>query len=1135
MSKKIQGSKLARIRRCIKKFNISISNHVLKENETPKKIIKINTSPVEITTGSNSTVKNSQIACQLPEIYMLKNVHRPVVSDTSNLQTQKSPEILVEIPIENGKKPPLVLRALLDSGSTGCIILNEFTRGLSKKFDKTEKWTTKGGTFTTKGKCRVPMILADFTRSTTVEYDCYVDPTKKSSKYHYDLILGKDFQQEFGIDILNSQLMLRWNGIDVPMRNYGELASQDVASSFAVHPAHELDPTGGMQKRVTRILDAHYEKADLKQVVKNQTHLSDEEKLELAKVLKEFEHLFDGTLGEWKGSGVSFELKKDAVPYHARPYPIPHIHEAPTRTEIDRLCLLGVLEPCDDSEWGAPSFIIPKKNLTVRFLSDFRRLNASLKRKPFPIPKIQDMLQKLEGFKYATALDLNMGYYTIRLNPDAQKLCTIVLPWGKYKYLRLPMGISGAPDIFQAKMSGLMAGLDFVRVYLDDCLILNKSTFADHLQKLRQTLQRLSDAGLRINAEKSYFGRGEIEYLGYWVTRNGIQPLPTKVDAMLAMEEPKTRRQLRAFIGLVNYYRDMWRRRSHVLAPLTELCSETKKFVWGEPQKEAFREAKKMLSKQAILAFPDFTKPFVIYTDASKYQLGGVITQDGRPLAFYSRKLNDAQTRYTTTERELLSIVETLKEFRNILLGHVILAYTDHKNLTYDDLQSDRVLRWRLLIEEYGVDIQYIKGASNIVADVLSRYPTSNNPLKRSTPPTKTSLSELFAQTSLPEEIFPVNFSVIAAFQQKDRDLQSLVETSPDITRKIFRGGEQLICFKERIYVPKALRQHVVDWYHTYLMHPGETRMEETIAQHLYWPNIRDIVKKKVRSCPNCQKAKLKRLKYGQLPPKDVSTESQPWQKLCVDTIGPYQIRRKGKKTLEFKAVTMIDPATGWFEMKQLCTKKADEVANAIELVWLTRYPWPQEITYDAGSEFKAEFQTLILEEYHIKAKPITIRNPQANAIIERVHGVIGDMIRTHDMSTINEAEVDPFEGFISAICWAIRSTYHTTLKATPGQLVFGRDMIFNIRHEADWQLIHEKKRARIEDNNARENAKRREHDYAVGEKVLITTADFNKMEPSREGPYTITRVHANGTVTIQKGRAFQRINIRQCMPYVET
>jgi len=1081
-------------------------------------------------------VKIQKIPSVTQEIFVLKRVHRPNsnASKATPSVVQKSPEIIVEIPVEGDRNPPRVLRALLDSGSTGCIILNEFTLGLSKKVDKTEKWTTKGGTFTTKGKCRVPMVLVDFTRSTTLEYDCYVDTTQKSGPGNYDLILGKDFQQEFGIDILNSQLTLKWNGIEVPMRDYGELAIRSKENVFAVQPINEYDPTGDVQKRVTRILDAHYEKADLKAVIKNQTHLSVEEKLALAKLLKEFEHLFDGTLGEWKGSGVSFDLKKDAVPYHAKPYPIPHIHEEPTRKEIDRLCRLGVLKPCTDSEWGAPSFIIPKKNNTVRFLSDFRKLNEMLKRKPFPIPKIQDMLQKLEGFKYASALDLNMGYYTIKLNPDAQNLCTIVLPWGKYKYLRLPMGISGAPDIFQAKMSGLMAGLDFVRVYLDDCLILNKSTFADHLTKLRQTLKRLSAAGLRINADKSYFGRGEIEYLGYWVTRQGIQPLPTKVEAMLAMEEPKTRRQLRAFIGLVNYYRDMWRRRSHVLAPLTELCSETKKFVWGETQRQAFCEAKKMLSKEAILAFPDFTKEFVIYTDASNYQLGGVITQEGRPLAFYSRKLNDAQTRYTVTERELLSIVETLKEFRNILLGQTIIVFTDHKNLTYEDLQTDRVLRWRLLLQEYGVDIRYIKGASNIVADVLSRYPTANNPQKRSAPPTSETLSELFAQTTLTTEIFPVNFSVLASFQQQDSDLQALVECNPDVSRKIFRGGEQLICFKDRIYVPKALQPHVVDWYHTYLMHPGETRMEETIAQHLYWPNIRKTVAQKVKACPSCQKAKGKRLKYGKVPPKDPATESQPWKKLCVDTIGPYQIRRKGRKPLTFKAVTMIDPSTGWFEMKQLATKKADEVANAVEIMWLTRYPWPEEITYDAGSEFKAEFQNLIMEEYHIKAKPITVRNPQANAVIERVHGVIGDMIRTFDMSRINELDNDPFEGFVSAICWAIRSTYHTTLKATPGQLVFGRDMIFNIRHEADWQLIQERKRARIEANNAQENQNRRDHDYAPGDQVLITKADYNKMEPSREGPYAITRVHANGTVTIQKGHALQRINIRQCVPYIE-
>ena len=293
--------------------------------------------------------------------------------------------------------------------------------------------------------------------------------------------------QELGIDILNSSLTLRWDGIEIPMRDFGELRKPvNAMDSFLMDLDKPSDSAGAMQKRVTRILDAKYEKADLAQLCKKQNHLTKVEQHMLHLLLSKYEHLFDGTLGEWRGTGVSFELRPDAKPYHAKPYPIPHVHEKAMRTECERLVMLGVLEECQESEWAAPTFIIPKKNNTVRFISDFRRLNAALRRKPYPIPKIQDMLLKLEGFKYATALDLNMGYYTIRLNPDAQNLCTIVLPWGKYKYKRLPMGVAGSPDIFQAKMSSLMAGLEFVRVYLDDCLVISTTTFADHLAKLEK-------------------------------------------------------------------------------------------------------------------------------------------------------------------------------------------------------------------------------------------------------------------------------------------------------------------------------------------------------------------------------------------------------------------------------------------------------------------------------------------------------------------------------------------------------------------------------------------------------------------------------------------------------------------------
>ena len=172
----------------------------------------------------------------------------------------------------------------------------------------------------------------------------------------------------------------------------------------------------------------------------------------MLKLLQEFEELFDGTLGDWDCNTVSLQLKEGAQPYHGRLFPIPK-NMWRQKEEIQRLCNLEVLKWQADSEWASPTFIIPKKDNTVRVVSDFREINKRIVRKPFPIPKISTVLQELEGFTYATALDLNMGYYTIRLDPDASKMCTIILPWGKYSYLRLPMGVACSSDIFQAKMS----------------------------------------------------------------------------------------------------------------------------------------------------------------------------------------------------------------------------------------------------------------------------------------------------------------------------------------------------------------------------------------------------------------------------------------------------------------------------------------------------------------------------------------------------------------------------------------------------------------------------------------------------------------------------------------------------------
>ena len=622
-----------------------------------------------------------------------------------------------------------------------------------------------------------------------------------------------------------------------------------------------------------------------------------------------------------------------------------------------------------------------------------------------------------------------MGYYHIELSDKSKEMCTITTQWGKYEYQRLPMGLCNSPDIFQEKMSELLDGLHSVRVYIDDILHVDKGTWEEHLETLDQILHRIKSAGLKINAKKSFFGVDELEYLGYKISTKGISPLTKKVEALQAITIPKTRKQLRRFVGMINYYRDMWQQRSTLLAPLTALTSKDKPFIWTAEHTECFNAIKRVVGREVLLAYPDFSLPFEIHTDASKSQLGAVISQKGKPIAFFSRKLNPAQLNYTTTEKELLSIVETLKEFRNILLGHRITVHTDHKNLTYKNFNTERVMRWRLALEEYGPDLRYVKGTENVVADALSRLDMDENS-------EILNIAECFGydDEDLPESAFPVRYYDIAKMQSKDKKLQQkLSSTDESYAESTFRGGDKshdLICHNNKIVIPKDLQQRLVDWYHEMLLHPGETRTEQTLRQHFAWKGLRKTVHDTCVRCPTCQKAKVTNQKYGKLPPKEA--EIHPWDALCVDLIGPYKIVRKRKEDLKLWCLTMIDPATGWFEMAPILNKTAAEIADIAERTWFTRYPLPQKIIFDRGTEFMAEFAKMCREDYGLKRKPITTRNPQANAIIERVHQTIGNIIRTFDVQTVDET--DPWAGILAATMFAVRATYHTTLQASPMQ-----------------------------------------------------------------------------------------------------
>jgi len=558
-------------------------------------------------------------------------------------------------------------------------------------------------------------------------------------------------------------------------------------------------------------------------------------------------------------------------------------------------------------------------------------------------------------------------------------------------------------------------------------------------------------------------------------------------------------------------------------------------------KQKAFDTIKRVMARDTLLHYPDFNKPFEIHTDASHRQIGAISTQDNKPIAFYSRKLRDGQHNYTTTERELLAIVETLKEFRTILLGQRIKVYTDHKNLTFTQFNTERVLRWRMVLEEYGPELIYIKGPDNVVADALSRLDLlpdvpeePNDAPVKSTDITFNDYMNIY-RDELPADAYPLRMSHISSQQRLDTELQNALRKNPSkYARRKVRGGRNtydIIELNGKVVIPKKLRNRIVKWYHTTLMHPGITRLSRTIKMHFVWPGLSDDVEDHCKRCKTCQLAKKTKKKYGHLPPK--TAEVQPWDTLCIDLIGPYTVKEIGKKKWTLHCLTMIDPATGWFEIAEIPNKQADQVANVLEQTWFSRYPWPRQVIHDRGTEFMAEVHEMLTQDYGCDVNRTTTRNPQANAIVERVHQTIGNMIRTWFVNDPDLDGKDPYSGLLTAVAFATRATIHTTLDASPSQLVFGRDAILNMEFHADWETIRHKKQHRINKNNEVENAKRIPHTYHVGDKILV------KNDPSRKfgtnaysGPYVVTSVRNNGTLRYQHGNIYDTINIRNVTPY---
>ena len=457
--------------------------------------------------------------------------------------------------------------------------------------------------------------------------------------------------------------------------------------------------------------------------------LTAEQKEELAGVLKEFAGVFSDLPGRTSLAEHPIECGS-ARPIRLAPYRIPHAYRKAVQQEISEMLEGGVIEP-SASEWCSPMVIVQKKDGALRICVDYRKLNSVSQVDAYPMPRIDDILDHLGKSQYISTMDLTRGYWQVPVEQQARPKTAFATPFGLFQFKMMPFGLQGAPATFQRLMDQVIQGMDsFASAYLDD-LIIFSSSWEDHMRHLHCVLERLVGAGLTVKSSKCQFGMSKCTYLGHVIGSGIVSPEPSKVLVVQRFEAPKTKTQVRAFLGLMGYYRRFIPNYSAVALPLTEL---TKKMApttvtWTLRCETAFQELKRLLCSTPVLASLDFEKPFILQTDASEYGVGAVLSQrdeagGDHPIAYFSRKLLPREVRYSTVEKECLAITLGMETFRVYLLGRKFTVETDHRSFVWLNKlkeSNSRLTRWSLALQPYQYTVVHRAGLSNGNADALSR------------------------------------------------------------------------------------------------------------------------------------------------------------------------------------------------------------------------------------------------------------------------------------------------------------------------------------------------------------------------------------------------------------------------------
>lgn len=862
----------------------------------------------------------------------------------------------------------------------------------------------------------------------------------------------------------------------------------------------------------------------------------------------------DLELGETKTTNMRINTGNHP-PIRLKPYRTALRQREVVDQAVDDMLAANIIKP-SKSPWSFPVVIVEKKDGSKRFCVDFRRLNQISKNYVWPLPHIDDILASFGQAKCFSSLDLKSGYWQVPMEESDKEKTAFTCHKGLFEFNVMPFGLTNAPSVFQELMTHVLEGIngEFAMAYLDDIVIFSNSP-AEHLEHLENIFRRLRKHGLKLKRSKCEFLKDQINYLGFIVGEQGVQVDPDKVSVIEQMAPPTDVRGIRSFIGMASYYRRFCPQFSEIAAPMVALTKKKALFHWSPECQIAFDKLKQLLVQAPTLAFPDASQPYTLYTDASDQCVGALLTQgqgeDEHNIHYLSHKLSDTQKRWPVIEKEAYAIVYALQKLDHYLHGAEFVIKTDHKPLKYlftAEMKNRKIQMWGIAISGYNCTIEYLEGAKNTRADMLSRLPG-----EVPEPPAQVKRINVINSNRVdPDEERPqeepgevqhtepqVELPDLGLEQRKDPDLKKLIKSlEAKVTSKAVAARyvvlDGILHYvddhpedpKLRILVPDKYKSQVLRQFHEDCGHWRKEKMYQMILQRYHWIGMyKDIVEHE----QNCVECKTRLMKKGRHPLREMDAVHYPFQKIGIDTCGPYPESINGNKYI----VTIVDQYSGWADAYPVPDKTADRIAGILLNEVIPRHQCPQAIVTDNGSEYRNQVMETVCREMHVNHIFTSTYHPQGNGKTERFHRVLNDMLAKKTGTSITH-----WDDYIPHVLGAYRVGISDTTQHSPFFLLYGRDPVLPLDNllrprrkylgEDYTQVTLERQHEtylRVKRNlrKARQRQKRYhdrkavEVEYKVGDAVyLFNNQKSSKLEAKWKTHYRILVQHSPVTFTVK-------------------